>query len=168
MIYIIYIQRFISVHLKTKFVLIYINLYNIHLLIHLLYVLYSASIHHVGISAIEIQYYYSYYCTILVPFKCCCLWYQRTECVNCCRRQTTQSSTALGLATLVTSAHTPALPTTPLSPETSSASVTVPPRGPGSHSSAKVRCLRIKVWRQLHTPFKTVKRILQSMRGSQY
>ena len=64
MISIIYIQRFNSVHLK-KIYLIYINLYNLHLylLIHLLYVLYSASIHHAGISAIEfffiiMNYYY--------------------------------------------------------------------------------------------------------------
>ena len=55
MIYVIYIQWFTSVHLKPKFVLIYINLYNLHLylLIHLSYVLYSASIGHAGISAIE-------------------------------------------------------------------------------------------------------------------
>ena len=46
-------------HRKTNF-FIYINLYNLHLLIHLLYVLYSASIRHAGISAIEIQYYYCY------------------------------------------------------------------------------------------------------------
>ena len=46
--------------LKSKFDLIYTNLYNLHLylLIHLLYVLYSASIRHAGISAIEKQYYY--------------------------------------------------------------------------------------------------------------
>ena len=60
MLYIIYIQRFTSVHLKQKFDLIFINLYNLHLylLIHLLYVLYSASIHHAVISAIEKQFYY--------------------------------------------------------------------------------------------------------------
>ena len=57
MIYIIYIQRFTSVHLKPKFDLIYINLY-LYLLIHLIYVLYSASIHHAGISAKEKQFYY--------------------------------------------------------------------------------------------------------------
>ena len=63
MIYIIYIQRFTSVHLKQHFDLIYINLYNLHLylLIHLLYVLYSASIRHAGIGAIEKQFYYYYY-----------------------------------------------------------------------------------------------------------
>ena len=62
MIYIIYIQRFTSVHLKPKFDLIYINLYILHLflLIHLFYVLYSGSIHHTGISAIERQFYYYY------------------------------------------------------------------------------------------------------------
>ena len=56
MIYIIYTQMFTSVHLKPKFDLIYINLYNLHLylLIHLLDVLYSTSIRHAGISAIEI------------------------------------------------------------------------------------------------------------------
>ena len=60
MIYIIYIQRFASVHLKPKCDLIYINLYNLHLnlLIHLLY---SALIRHVGISAIGKQFYYYYY-----------------------------------------------------------------------------------------------------------
>ena len=64
MIYIIYIQRFTSVHLKYKFDLIYIKLCNLHLylLIHLLYVLYSASIRHAGISAIVKQFYYCYYC----------------------------------------------------------------------------------------------------------
>ena len=48
--------------LKPKFELISINLYHLHLylLIHLLYYLYSASIHHAGISAIEKQYYYYY------------------------------------------------------------------------------------------------------------
>ena len=60
MIYLIYIQRMTSVHLKPKFDLIYINLH-LYLLIHLLYVLYSASIHHAGISAIEKQFYYYYY-----------------------------------------------------------------------------------------------------------
>ena len=60
MIYIIYIQRFTSVQLKTKIGLIYINLYNLHLLIYVLYVLYSASIRHAGISAIEKQFYYHY------------------------------------------------------------------------------------------------------------
>ena len=51
MIYIIYIQRFTSVHLIQIFDLIYINLYNLYLylLIHLLYVLYSAWIRHAGI-----------------------------------------------------------------------------------------------------------------------
>ena len=44
--------------LKQKIDLIYINLYNLHLLIHLLYVLYSAPIRHAGISAIEKQYCY--------------------------------------------------------------------------------------------------------------
>ena len=44
--------------LKPTFDLIYINLYNLYLLIHLLCVLYSASIRHAGISAIEKQYYY--------------------------------------------------------------------------------------------------------------
>ena len=44
--------------LKQKIVLIYINLYNLHLLLHLLYVLYSASIRHAGINATEKQYYY--------------------------------------------------------------------------------------------------------------
>ena len=44
--------------LKPKFVLIYINLNNLYLLIHLFYVLYTTSIRHVGISTIEIQYYY--------------------------------------------------------------------------------------------------------------
>ena len=60
MIYIIYIQRFTSVNIKPKFDLIYINLYNLHLylVIHLLYVLYSASIRHAGISAIEKKCYY--------------------------------------------------------------------------------------------------------------
>ena len=62
MIYIIYIQRFTSVLLK-KIDLIYINVYNLHLylLIHILYVLYSASIRHAGITAIEKQFYYYYY-----------------------------------------------------------------------------------------------------------
>ena len=46
-------------YILKKIVLIYINLY-LYLLIHLLYVLYSASIRHVGISAIEIQFYYYY------------------------------------------------------------------------------------------------------------
>ena len=57
----IYIQRFTSVHLKPKFDFVSINLYNLHLylLIHLLYVLYSASICHAGISAVEKQFYYS-------------------------------------------------------------------------------------------------------------
>ena len=66
MIYIIYLQRFTSVHLKHKFDLIYVNLYNLHLylLIHLLYVLYSA-----GISAIEKQFYY-YMCLVLVEGDC--------------------------------------------------------------------------------------------------
>ena len=65
MIYIIYIQRFTSVHLNKKFDLIFINLYNLHLhlLIHLSYVLYSASICHAGITAIEIQFLYYYYVT---------------------------------------------------------------------------------------------------------
>ena len=58
---IIYIQRFTSVHLKPIFDLVYINLYNLYLLIYLLYVLYSASIRHVGISAIEKKFYYFYY-----------------------------------------------------------------------------------------------------------
>ena len=55
MIYIIYIQRVTSVHLKPKFCLVYINLNNLHLylFIDLLCVLYSALICHVGISAIE-------------------------------------------------------------------------------------------------------------------
>ena len=66
MIHIIDIQRFTSVHLKQKFDLIYINLYSLHLylLIRLLYVLYSASIRHAGISAIEKQFYYYYYYTL--------------------------------------------------------------------------------------------------------
>ena len=42
--------------LKPKLYFIYINLYNLHLLIHLLYFLYSASIRHAGISAIEKNY----------------------------------------------------------------------------------------------------------------
>ena len=60
MIYKIYIQRFTSVHLKPKFDLIYINLYNLHLylLMHLLYVLYSASIRHAEIRDIEKLFYY--------------------------------------------------------------------------------------------------------------
>ena len=45
--------------LKPKFDLIYVNLYNLYLLIHFLYVLYSASIRHAGISAIEKHYYYN-------------------------------------------------------------------------------------------------------------
>ena len=51
--------------LKPKFVLIYINLYNLHLylLIHLLYVLYSTSIRHARLSTIEKQFYY--YCQII-------------------------------------------------------------------------------------------------------
>ena len=59
MIYIICIQMFTSVHLKTKFCF---DLYNLHLylLIYLLYVLYSASIRRAGMSAIETQYYYYY------------------------------------------------------------------------------------------------------------
>ena len=52
MIYIIYIQRFTNIRF---------DLYNLHLLIHLLQVLYNASIHHAGISAIEKQFYYYYY-----------------------------------------------------------------------------------------------------------
>ena len=39
---------------------IYSNLYNLHLLIHLLYVLYSALIRRVAISTIEKHYYYYY------------------------------------------------------------------------------------------------------------
>ena len=58
MIYIIYIQRFTSVHLKQKFDLIYINLYNLYLVINSLYVLYGAAIRHAGISTIEKQFYY--------------------------------------------------------------------------------------------------------------
>ena len=47
----------------SKCDLIYVNLYNLYLLIHLWYVLYSASIRHAGISAIGKQFYY-YYSTI--------------------------------------------------------------------------------------------------------
>ena len=52
--------------LKPRYGLIYINLYHLHLylLIHLLYVFYSASICHVGISATEKQYYYQIIKTI--------------------------------------------------------------------------------------------------------
>ena len=57
MIYIIYIQRFTSVHLKPKLDLMYINLYNLHLYL-LIHLLYSASSRHAGISAIEKQFYY--------------------------------------------------------------------------------------------------------------
>ena len=72
MIYIIYTQRFTNVHLKQNFDLIYINLYNLHLylLIHLLYVLYSASIRHAGISAIEKQFYYYYYYYYVYVWHC--------------------------------------------------------------------------------------------------
>ena len=78
MIYIIYIQRFrpTSVHLKPKFDLIYFNLYNWHLylLIHLLYVLYSASIRHVGISAIEKHNYFTNICVLF-----CCVVFPVTS-----------------------------------------------------------------------------------------
>ena len=40
--------------------------YNLYLLIHLLYFLYSASIHHAGISAIEKQFYYYLFLTLCV------------------------------------------------------------------------------------------------------
>ena len=60
---------------KPKLELIYINLYNLHLyiLIHLLYVLHSASIRLAGISAIEKQFYYYYY--ILCMYVCTLLFY---------------------------------------------------------------------------------------------
>ena len=53
--------------LKPKFVLISINLYNLHLYLlkHLLYVLYSASIRHARISAIDKQYYHYYYSSFI-------------------------------------------------------------------------------------------------------
>ena len=57
MIYIIYIQRFTGVHLKPKFDLVYINLYNLNLYL-FSHLLYNASIRHAGISAIEKQFYY--------------------------------------------------------------------------------------------------------------
>ena len=82
MIYIIYLQLFTSVHLKQKFDLIYINLYNLHLysLICLLYVLYSASIRHAGIIAIEKQCYYYYY--IIFTFILLLYYIHGMECVE--------------------------------------------------------------------------------------
>ena len=60
MIYIIYIQRFTSVHLKPNFNLIYINLDNLHLYFNTFIICLVQRIEppRTGISAIEKQFYY--------------------------------------------------------------------------------------------------------------